>query len=94
MGSVAISARPVLDTTVVISGKRFRTFSSSVVCRTDSSSDTLGSRQACSAIAPSSSLGTNSAPRNGITARLPASATTATVTVTTRLRMARPRSGS
>jgi hypothetical protein len=44
IGSVAISARPVFDTTVSTSGNCRNTRSSSVVCRTDSSSEMLGRR--------------------------------------------------
>ena len=64
IGSVAISGRPVLETTVsTSSGKRSsRQRSTRVVASIDSSSETDESRDAWIAIAPSSSVGTNSAP--------------------------------
>ena len=54
MGSVAISGRPVFETTVAISsGNASRSRrSTSVACWTDSSSETLGRRRIWSAKAP------------------------------------------
>ncbi len=65
--SVAISARPVFVTAVSTSSGNFSisTFSMVVARRVASESDTLGSLKAEKAIAPSSSFGTNSEPRNG-----------------------------
>ena len=70
IGSVAISGRPVFETSVSISsGNASRSrLSTSVACWIDSSSDTLGSRRIWIARAPSSSRGMNSAPRSGTTA--------------------------
>ena len=75
MGSVAISARPVLETTSSISSGKAATsrFSTCPACRVDSSSETLGSRRIWIASEPSSSRGMNSEPRNGTT---PSAATT------------------
>ena len=62
IGSVAISARPVFDTTVITSGNSRSTFSKRVAPSTLSSRDTLGRRSTWIARAPSSRRGTNSAP--------------------------------
>ena len=79
IGSEAISARPVLDTTVVISGNDRSTRStSSSICR-DDDSETLGSRNVCIPMAPSSSGGRNSRPsrvNNSPLSTSPASAST------------------
>jgi hypothetical protein len=61
--SVATSGLPVRDTTVRTSGNRSSTFSISVVARSDSVSDTLGSREALITMSPSSSRGMNSPAR-------------------------------
>mgnify|MGYP001595297426 CR=1 FL=1 len=53
-GATALTGEFNNVTTVTTSGKRFSTFSIIVVLRTDSSSETLGSRHAWSAMVPSS----------------------------------------
>src|SRR3990170_6564570 len=70
MGSVAISARPVLDTTVSTSGYFIRVFSIRVESSTDSFKETLGRRTTLIATEPSSSSGINSEPKKGTRTRL------------------------
>ena len=65
IGSVGISAWPVRETTLSTSGNSIRIFSIIVVLLTDSERLTLGRRHAWTAIEPSPSRGTNSAPSHG-----------------------------
>ena len=69
MGSVATSAVPaLLHTCLISSGNAFKsTFSTMVLVATDSSRLVPASRTVPNAIAPSESLGINSAPRFGAT---------------------------
>lgn len=96
IGSVAISGRPVLETTVSISsGKASRSrFSTSVACWMDSSRDTLGRRSTWSANAPSSSRGMNSAPRKGAASPAVSTATSAATTTAPGLRSPQARTGA
>src|SRR2546422_7362212 len=65
IGSVAISGLPMRLTMVSVSGNSRTICSSDVVIRTASESATLGRRFTLIAMAPSSNLGRNSAPRYG-----------------------------
>ena len=94
MGSSAISARPVLDTTVVISGNfANRRFSISVHCKAEPSTLAEGRRTTLTAIAPSSSGGRNSVPIRGSTENAPTMIAAATAMVIHRPRIATERTG-
>ena len=70
IGSLAISGRPILQTTDSTSGIASRHFSICVVISTEVSRDTLGNRVACRAIEPSSSFGMKTAPSSDATSTL------------------------
>ena len=63
IGSVATSAVPILATTLSTSGNSLMRASSASACRSPASRPVPGMRSACSAMSPSSRLGTNSLPR-------------------------------
>ena len=93
IGSVEISARPVLPTTVSTSANDISRCSTSPAISTDSVSDTLGSRMIWTAMSPSSRRGTNSAPSPPKLATATAKSTAAPPTTTVRIPIARSRSG-
>ena len=80
IGSEAMSARPVLETTSMTSGNCLRIFSARVCRSSDCGSEMLGMRKVCTAIEPSSSEGRNSVPMSGTSANEPPSASTAGIT--------------
>ena len=77
IGSEAMSARPVFETTSMTSGNCFRIFSARFCRSSDCGSEMLGIRNVCTATEPSSSDGRNSVPISGTSKKEATSATTA-----------------
>ena len=94
IGSLAISGRPVFETTLSTSGNSSSVRSMALVISIELSSDTLGRRTAWTARSPSSSLGTNSRPNREASTTLRANTATAATTSGSGNLSAKPSSGS
>jgi hypothetical protein len=80
-GSAGLSPRPSVDTTIFTPGTSDTSFIASNSVRTDSSSETEGTRMICGVTDPSCITGTNAVPRKGNAA--PAATSRATAIATT-----------